>query len=516
MKFFTNNGFLSRLGIAVTLVAGVTSCKDYLNVNDTPNQPLVVTPAVLLTGIEATTGFTVGNDLGRVTSLLIQHAAGINNQAAAYDTYTLRGSFNNQWTGELYAGSLTNTQLLINQTQTSSPYYAGIAKLLRAYNFAVATDLWGDVPYSQASQGLNNLAPRFDAQADIYQGNTGSGIQSLFDLVRSGLTDINNGTNVAVPGTDDLIYGKNLDGTSITPATQLARWNKFGNTLLLKLANTISRKNPTLATAVIKEILAKGPNAVITANTEDADVPFGITVGNQNPSYAFNILNRPNDQMLSRRFLDSLRSPNPNDPRLPRFWTTSGANAAAATTPFGIFTGFDNAGTQTVPESVNRSRFGAYQVGGSGEAPVHLVTNFQRAFILAESALTLGTAGNPQTLFAEGIRASMTKVGVSATDITAYFAANPAAVTLSGTVDQKVNKIITQKWIAWCGNGYEAYNDYRRTGYPRLQVVQFPIAEANNAIPRRLFYPDSEINLNTAQIPTPQPNIATPVWWDVR
>lgn len=508
MKLFIKNSLLTRLGLAATLAVGTSGCKDYLNVNQNPNQPASVTPAVLLTGVEATTAFAVGNDLQRVASLLIQHSAGIANQVAAYDGYTLRGSFDNQWNFELYGGSLINTRLLIDQSQATSPFYAGIGKLLRAYNFALTTDMWGDVPYSQANLGNDNIKPRFDAQQDIYQGNTALGIQSLFDLVRSGLTDINNTSNVSVPGGDDIIYGGSK-----------AKWNKFGNTLLLKLANTISRKNPTLATSVINEVLAKGSTAVITDNADDGDVGFGTTVGNQNPSYAFNVLNRFQDEMLSRRFLDSLRSPKPNDPRLPRFWTNSAANAASVTTPFGVFTGYDNAGTQSIPSFVNpsdRSRYGVYQVGVLGEASVHLVTNFQRAFILAESALTLNTAGNPQALFQEGIRASMMKAKVLTADIDTYFATYPAAVTLSGSVAQKVNQIITQKWIAWCGNGYEAYNDYRRTGYPNLQIVLFPNPESPTKIPRRLFYPNSEINANANQVPTPQPTIATPVWWDVR
>ena len=501
---FTRNILPVRLGIAALLLAA-TGCNGYLDVNNTPNRPLVVTPAVLLAGIEGTTGFTVTNDLERVSALLVQHSAGILNQMSDYDRYVLRGSFDNQWNGELYAGSLVNTKLLIDQNQAANPFYAGIGKLLRAYNFAIVTDLWGDVPYSQASQGLENIQPRFDKQEDIYQGNSGAEIQSLFDLVRSGLADINNTTNVSLPGTDDLIYG----GSRV-------KWNKFGNMLLLKFANTISRKNPALATTVIKEVLAKGAAAIITSNDDDALVPFGTTVGNQNPSYAFNVLNRPSDQMLSRRFLDSLRSPKPNDPRLPLYWTTSATNPAAVTTPFGIFTGYDNAGTQAAPLLAERSRFGFYQIGNLGDAPARLVTNFQRAFILAESALTLGTGGDAQALFQEGIRASMNRVKVSATDIDAYFANNKAAVTLAGTTEHKVNQIITQKWIAWCGNGYEAYNDYRRTGYPRLQIVQFPNAEAKNAIPRRLYYPNSETNSNTSQVPTPQPTIAVPVWWDTR
>ena len=511
MNFFAQHARLARLSMAAVLVVSSTGCKEYLDVNTTPNQPANVTPGVLLSGIEVTSAFTIGNDLQRATSLLVQHSAGIANQPLSYDGYTLRGSFDNNWNFEIYSGSLVNTRLLIDQNQSINPFYAGIGKLLRAYNFSVATDLWGDVPYSQASLGSANLQPRYDAQADIYQGNSTLGIQSLFDLVKEGLTDINNTTNTSVPGSDDLIYRGSR-----------ANWNKFGNMLLLKFATTINRKNPTLARTIINEVLAKGASAIITSNSEDAQVVFGTTVGNQNPIYAYNVLNRPDDQMLRRRFPDSVRSPKANDPRLPQFWTTSDANSASVTTPFGIFTGYDNAGTQAVPLRNpatgvnNRSRFGVYQVGNTGEAPIRLLTNFQRAFILAESAIRLGTAGNAQALFQEGIQASMTKAGVSATDIAAYFAANPSTVTLAGSDEHKLNQILTQKWIAWCGNGIEAYNDYRRTGFPRLQVVQFPNPESPTAIPRRLFYPNSEINTNTTQVPTPQPGIATPVWWDVR
>ncbi|GAA3928228.1 SusD/RagB family nutrient-binding outer membrane lipoprotein [Hymenobacter algoricola] len=525
MKFSLKTTFLYRLGLLLTLTTAASSCSkdEFLDVNDNPNLPQSVTPNVLLTGIEATTGFAVGNELGRVTSLLIQHQAGIANQPATYDTYALRGAFDNSWNFELYGGALINTRLLIDQNQATNPVYAGLGKLMRAYNFALATDLWGDVPYSQANLGPANLQPRFDAQQDIYQGNTALGIESLFDLVRSGMKDLDNTSNLLLPGTaDDIVYKGDL-----------VKWRRFGNTLLLKLANTISRKNPDLARTVINEVLAKGPTAIITSNTDDFEVPFGTSVGNQNPLYSYNFVNRPDDQMMSRRFLDSLRivrirpasgtPPRPdtvfrNDPRLPRFFTTTPRTTAASKTPFGFFTGYDNAGTQAVPLRVNRSRYAPYVVGVSGEAPVRLVTNFQRAFILAESALTLGTAGDAQALFQEGIRASMTKAGVSATDITAYFVANPSLVTLSPAAadrDKNLNKILTQKWIAWVGNGYEAFNDFRRTGYPRLQIVLFPSSDSPSSIPVRLFYPNSEISTNTSQVPTPQPNVTARVWWDI-
>ena len=510
------SSILLRGAQAAALVLALGGCKDFLDVNVNPNLPLDVPPSVLLTGVQATTGFAVGNELGRVTSLLVQHTAGINNQPRAYDRYELRGNYDNQWNNELYGGALVNAQQIINRTQENSPVYAGYAKILKAYNFALLTDLWGDVPYSQALKG--NLPapisqPRFDKQEDIYKGNTTLGIQSLFDLVRDGLADLDKPSALR-PGADDLIY------KGSTPAA-IVRWKKFGNTLLLKLANTVSKKEPALAAAVINEVLAKGPTAYITDNAEDAEVAYGTSVGNQNPFFAFNYVNRLDDQMMSLRFLDSLNRL--RDPRLPRLFTTTPTpsatvNPTGVVTPFGTFTGFDNAGTGVVPPRANRSRYGPYVVGTSGEAPVRLVTNFQRAFILAEAVLTLPGVTVPgetaQSLFQAGIRASMLKTGLSAADATAYFAANPRVVTLDPTrsVEFRRSQIIVQKWIAWTGNGYEAYNDFRRTGYPRLALVTIPSAESPTSIPVRLFYPNSEINSNP-NIPSPQPNTNVKVWW---
>ena len=491
---------------ALALVVASCDKNDFLDVNNNPNSPQNVPPTVLLTGAQAATGFAIGNEVGRIAELFVQHTAGILNQPRTYDTYQIRGGFDNQWNNEFYGGSLINLQQIINSTQTTSPAYAGVSKMLKAYNYAVLTDLWGEIPYSEALQGnleTPNLRPRFDKQEDIYKGNTALGIQSLFDMVREGLADVDKPSTLK-PGADDLVYKGDL-----------TKWKKFGNTLLLKFANTISKKEPALAATVIREVLAKSPTAYIADNSEDFDVPFGTAVGNQNPIYAYNYVNRPDDQMMSQRFLDTLNVL--KDPRLPRYFTTTPGNTAATTTDFGRFTGYDNGAVGAAPVIASRSRYGVYAIGTSGEAPIRLVTNFQRAFILAEAVLTLPgvtvTGQTAQSLYQEGIRASMLKAGVSATDVTAYFAANPRVVTLAGSTERRLNQIITQKWIAWLGNGYEAYNDYRRTGFPRLALSLNPSSESPVAIPSRFFYPNVEISSNAQNIPTPQPLTTVKVWW---
>lgn len=494
-------GLTLVVGLAVTTLG--CNKENFLNVNSTPNSPTSVTMPVLFSGIMVNTGFMVTNDFGRTTELLVQHYAGLANQPAAYDTYNLRGSFDNQWNGEAYGGSLINSQLLIDLAASkSSPAYGGIAKLLKAYNFAVITDLYGDVPYSQALLGNANLHPRYDKQEDIYKGNAAKGIQGLIDLVKEGLADLDK-TSLAKPGgADDIVYGKKADN--------LAQWRKMGNTLLLKLANTISKKEPALAASIINEAASKA----FTSNGDDFEVPFGSAIGNQNPLFAYNFITREDDQMLSQRLLDSMAVR--NDPRLPVYFNTTPANALATTTSVGIFTGYQNGSGFTQAARANRSRYNAFITGASGEAPARILTNAQRLFILAESALVLPNitvAGTPQSLYQDAIRASMLKAGITSAAVDDYFLANPTVANLSGSVEQQRDQIITQKWIASVGNGLEAYNDYRRTGYPRLAPVLNPAGDDGN-FPKRFVYPLSELNANVgAENQNPNVRTSEAVWW---
>ena len=490
------------VALAATALAAA-SCSKFLDVNVSPNNPTSVQPSVQLPTITVGTAFLVGNTLGRDGDLFTQHYAGIANQPFTEDKYAISGNYDNEWRNDLYGNNLTGAQTLITNN-AANPAYTGIAKLLKAYNFALATDMWGDVPYSQALQGLGNIHPAFDRQQDIYEG--ANGIQSLFDLVREGLADLDK-TGGLTPAGDDFVYKGDL-----------SKWRRVGNMLLLKFACTVSRKDPALATSVIKEVLAKGANgsAAITSNTDDFSVPFGTAVGNTNPYYSYNVTNRPNDQMASTRFLDSLVVLLKEDPRLPRYFTTTPSNPAPTHTPsFGKYTGFENGSNATAPSRTtavnNRSVYNTYVTGTSGEAPMRLLTNFQRCFILAEMAVRLKTDGDANSLYQEGIRRSMELTGVSTSDIDKYFGANPSIVTLRGSDTNKIHQIITQKWVAWVGNGYESWNDYRRTGYPSLQPalnVSF-----TPTIPQRLLYPPSEIAANGDVVPKTGVTIDAPVWW---
>lgn len=418
---------------------------------------------------------------------MMQQIAGVANQTLGYDVYNFSGAFDNQWNGELYGGSINNCVALINMDSATSPAYSGIAKLEMAYAFSMLTDIWGEIPYSQAGQGDKYTYPRFDKVEDIYQGNAAQGIQSLFDLVQSGLADLAK-PSVLKPKADDIIYGGDL-----------AKWSRVGNTLLLKFAIMLTNKNPAMAKSVITSVL--NGNNYINSNALDFDVPFATATGNQNPIYNFNYVNRPGDQMLSSRFLALEQGLN-DTLRLSKLFTK----------PNGVFIGFNNGSTVPAPAQATRSQYGTYLIGNTGAGPIHLLTNFQVNFILAEAALVLGTSGDANNYYQAGITASMLKVGMAQSDITAYFAANPTVVNLSGTMDQKLQQIITQKYIAWCGNGIEIFDDYRRTGYPVLALPLNPGGDDPTVIPTRLPYTNSELSTNP-NAPNPRPLVNVKLWW---
>jgi hypothetical protein len=489
--------YLSIKNVFFLLAAAVLfgSCKKYLDVNTTPNNPTVVPASVLLPETTIGIAFANGNDLDRASSALIQQIAGVANQTQGYDVYNFSGAFDNQWNGELYNGCIANLRILISM-DSASPVYMGIAKLEMAYAFSILTDIWGDVPYSQAGFGLANTSPRFDKVQDIYQGNSSLGITSLFDLVKSGLADLDK-TGIFKPAGDDIVYAGNIP-----------KWKRMGNTLLLKFAIQLTNVNPTLAKSVISDVIAG--NNYINDNSLDFAVPFGTAVGNQNPIFNFNNVNRTGDQMMSSRLLALSRSLN-DTIRLAKFFTK----------PHGLFTGFDNGSTAVAPTLLNRSRYNTYLTGDrtdtakgnlGGDSSLKLLTNFQVNFILAESALILGTSGDANTYYQAGIRASMQKVGMAKTDIDNYFATNPNVVTLSGSTEDQRKQIITQKYIAWIGNGIEAFNDYRRTGYPVLALPNNPAGDNPNVIPARLPYTNTELSNNT-NAPNPRPLVDVKLWW---
>lgn len=485
----------SLLLLALQVAAG---CADFLDVNTTPNNPTAVPPSTLLPVGLVGSAFANNNELNRFGSVVTSYWTGAvaGGSTGNYDTYVLTGNdFGNQWNLEIYGGALiAYRKMMAAADAVGSRPYAGIGKIMSAYTFALATDIWGDVPYSEALRGDEGLTqPRLDKQEDIYKGNAALGIVSLFDLIREGIEDLD-AASLVRPGADDVVYGGNM-----------VSWRKAGYTLMLKLALQMSRREPALATQIINEVFSA--NSMISANTENLAVKFGATTGSQSPMFTYTYVSLfQNDLIVSTRYINRLQAL--NDPRLDK-WVTK---------PSGSFVTLDNGfrGNFTVP-TANWSKFSTAIVGVNGVGPVRLITNAARCFMMAEAALTLPgiTLPSGQTvlsLYQDGIRASMIDSGLTNAEVDAYFAANTSVVTLAGTVTEQHEKIMEQKYIANTGNGLEAWNDWRRTGLPNLPPHQNAAGE-DGTRPLRAIYLSSEVARNPNFNPVEKSNVK--VWWDV-
>src|SRR5688572_6675269 len=141
-----------KLSILLTGIVLTTSCKKFLDINKDPdripadNAPL----AQLLTNAEINLAFTGGSDLFRYSTLIAQQMSGQAsqpNQTYEYDRYNITGSDQNNVWASIYATTLNDLQTIIDQAgEGGSPYYSGVAKIMKAYQFHHVVDVWGDVP----------------------------------------------------------------------------------------------------------------------------------------------------------------------------------------------------------------------------------------------------------------------------------------------------------------------------------------------------------------------------------
>ncbi|WP_257092988.1 SusD/RagB family nutrient-binding outer membrane lipoprotein [Sphingobacterium sp. E70] len=314
-----------------------------MDVNDTPNNPLEVPASTLLPTGLAGTAFANSNELNRFASTIMSVTTGAAGSPQDYDRYIIDGDdFGNQWRFELYGGALVNYKKLIETAEANNgPAYAGIGKIMSALSFAMATDVWGDIPYSEALTGdIGVTRPKLDSQKDIYLGN-GSNIQSLFDLTKAGLADLEK-ESPTKPGTDDIVFKGDIN-----------KWKRAGNSLLLKLAMQISLVEPNRAKSEIEAVLTK--NQYINSNDQNLAINFGGQTGSQAPIWtlSYNSLFQ-NELLISTRFVNLLKGT--NDPRLPIF----------VTRPKGDYVTADNGFGGTFPPFDDRSKYNDYATGAEG------------------------------------------------------------------------------------------------------------------------------------------------------
>jgi outer membrane lipopolysaccharide assembly protein LptE/RlpB len=467
------------LASAIVLLAG---CGDSLeDVNKNPNEAINAQPEYLLANsIKSNADLILGSDASmETTTLFVQHWAKI--QYTDVDKYTVSiANIQNIWTN-LYSQGLTDFATIIKIGEgTGNVNYQGVGLILKSWSFQLLTDLYGDIPYSQAVKIDETLTPKYDAQKDVYIG-------LLADLKKA--TDLINTTGSPIGG--DLVYNGNL-----------AKWKKFGNSLRLRIALRIADKDPQTAKTVIAE-LAADKSALISSNDDIAQLIY-LSSPNQNP--VSRDRETRDDYRVSKSVIDKLQEL--KDPRLAIY-----ANKTVDTTPTG-YIGVTNglpADSAAKLGFTKTSKLGDYFTAPS--SPAVFLSYSEVLFNLAEAAERGFIADKPADLYKAAVTASLQQFKVSSTDITSYLA-QPAVAYNAANYKKSIGD---QKWLALFSQGLEAFTEWRRLDYPQLKPAYAGVLAGK--IPSRLTYPTGEQALNGANYKAAvasqgEDRLTTKLWFD--
>jgi len=457
-----------------------------------------------------------------IASTTIQQIASIGNISNTGDKYLENvESFTAPW--DFIYRDLRNLGEIIKQTGPGG-YAEGknnntrqAARILRAFLFSRLTDYYGSIPYTEALQaGAGTFFPKYDKQKFIYT-----------DLLKE-LDEASAAFSTAdVEFTNDLYYSGDI-----------AKWKRFGYSLMLRLAMRVSKVDQAMANTYVQKAVAGG---VFQSNADNVIVPMAIGPSlwtNQNGiSRAFlpGDGGELNTTYLSKTLVDFLKGSNTastadDDPRLTILgggiynWTTEKIEDVKVVTadPLlqkGLPNGNDlnrlrvlennqalipeNTYTRMNPKLLQR------------DEPYMLMNYGEVKFLLAEAAQRgIGglTAGAAQGHYNDGVKASMqmytiydASFAVSDAQVNAYLAARPY---------NGLPSIGEQLWANLFLNWWEAWTEWRRTGYPTLTEINFPGNVTGGKIFQKLRYPNAEVAGNpNFKTDASANDYTTKVWW---
>ena len=452
--------------VTITLLFTM-GCKKFIDVNNDPNSLLDVQEGLILSPVELdiSSNIAAGN-----VSIIVNHwmqNVALNQPVPNSGTYLQNNiDFDGDWSN-IYVTGLNNLNILNKKAEANGNLnYAGIAKILTSYCLGVATDLWGDIPYSEAFKGSDNFTPAYDPQEDIY-----TALQTLLD---NGIEDIGKGEGKAV-GSDDYFYGGDMDKWLTLAYTLKARY-------YIHLTKAPGHDAVTQANLALSA-LQKG----MQSNDDDLKFDYPGDAGHENPIYLTFL--PVSTLVLSAHLVDGFKTR--MDPRLSKM-----IDPATGT---GLYNGRP-IGTADLGDLNSYSLPGAFY--GSPNSAVYIVTYPEALFIKAEATFLVSGAAAADPVYKAAVRAHMDLSGISTASADAYIAGRGTLTTANA-----LNLIMDEKSIADFLS-LENFNDWRRTGYPVLTKVPNAISE----IPRRVIYSESEIIAN----PQPQQTakLTDTVWWD--
>lgn len=518
------NKFL-KLSYMAAMAAFISSCdNNFEEMNVNPNASTEVVPGFLFTRTQLT---TVSNNFTGAAYLTIggsmQHFATYKEVPAAGDKYFNFSYSQGSWA--LYGGDPATAGAVIDVLQVIDAVKVSpedinklsVARIWKAYLFHRLTDLYGDIPYSEAGKALSekNFTPKYDTQEFIYADLLKELDESIaaFDASK------------ATFGNADLIYGGDV-----------TKWKKFAYSMMLRLGMRLTEVDPAMAETWVKKAIAGG---VITADADLAKIDYvdgSITASRNFISAGLmgtDYVNPGGDNVEGGKFaktlIDHLKTS--KDPRLNVIsivWTKPTATSAyVADTTTALQKGMPNAAFNGLPAD-----FDSYSEPNPAtilkyNAPLLVLTPAEMHLLLAEANLRGWYSGaTAEASYNAAVTAGLKQWSlfgsagiISDAKIAAYLKANP--FNASGTLAQKMEQIGTQKWVTlFLEDEYEIFSNWRRTGYPRLTPTNYPGNLTGGQIPTRFVIPDSEeqynqVNFYEARTRQGGTNtLSSKVWWD--
>lgn len=472
--------------LMVLALVVLTGCnKDFEEINTNPNAPINVQPELLLRQViydygeeMSYEGFVAGNLLGQYFTMI---------DFNLFDRHSLGDAQvgGNPWP-VLYT-NLRDNELILDLSRSNPSYavYEGPALILKAYLTAALTDIFGDVPYSEALKGKEGIiTPAYDKQEDIYTGTNGI----LSNLDEAILAIQNYGGSLPLDG--DILFNGDLNA-----------WVTFAHSLKIKSLVRIS--DAANVTTELQNTYDTGD--YMLSNAQNATFDFS---GSQPNNFRMaNLRAGDFNLFIMSETMEEIMT-DLNDPRMQVLFRPIG-NDTTQTMYAGLLNGPD--ASQTSISVADYSLAGTIFRENTAVLDANFLTAWETHFFLAEAAQSGLISADAQMHYETGVQLAFEYWNtVMPVD---YLTNGYAAFGMNGA--DPLEQIATQKWIANIINGYEGWIDYRRTGFPQLKTIS---ASLNNGIiPVRMPYPTDEAALNGANYNAVGNgnSVDAPVWWDM-
>lgn len=424
----------------VCLAIGAGSCTGSLeDVNTDPSRLSNVDLRLLLPEVQAQAANNMGFNPPRVAGIVMQQFLGLDAQQLAYNDYILgQDAMNNFWRTGLYSGVLKSARVLEDQATTEgNPFYSGVAKIIFASQLADAASMFGDIPNTQALQGLEFVKPVYDSQESVYN--------AAITMIDEGIADL--GSSAAVAAGGDIIYGGDN-----------ASWIKAANGLKARYLFHTVKRNPGNAALAIAAC-----DISLASNADNASFPFETSQTANNPLAAFG-QERPNTLGFHPNFVAMLDG----DPRASKYFVDVE----------GVLQYFDLGNADLV--------------WAQDDSAMPLITYTEVLFIKAEAQAMTGA--DASATLAAAVQSSMDLNGVSGDDATAYIAGLGSA-SVQNIVEEAYKAYygfnFLQTWTNFRRTGFPAI-----TPSPDANASFDP----SGIVPERYLYVDSESQTNSENV----------------